>query len=444
MAITASGVGSGLDIENIISQLMTLERQPLIALERRESDTRSQISAYGNLKSSISSFQDAMKDLSTLDAFKIFQTDSSAEGVVTASADSNAAAGIYDIDVTRLAENHKLGSDAFAETDQFGGGAGDTLTLTVGADSAAIDLSSATTLSGVRDAINSATDNPGVTAAILNVGGGDQRLVLTADESGYDSRVQLSFSGGISAATFNFATTNRDDLGAPLADLTELDAAYSIDGFALSSASNKISSTIDGLDIELEGVGSAILNVTRDSTAIEESAKAFVDAYNNVFSTVDQLRAGELAGDSTLRSITSQMRSILNVAPTGLTGSYSALSELGIKTDRDTGQLTIDSTEFGTALDTDFSSVAQLFANDDQGYAFRFEALAGALIDNDGLIDSRVESMNGRVRGLEADQASLERRLEQREVGLRRQYAALDQLVGSLQSTSSFLLQNFG
>lgn len=443
MAITAAGVGSGLDIETIVSQLMSLERQPLVALQRRESDTRAQISAYGSLKSAISSFQDAMKGLSSLDAFRIFQSESSDEGVMTASAASEAAAGIYNLDVTRLAQNHKMGSDAFLETDTHGGGAGDALTLTVGTESTTIDLSTAKTLSEIRDAINSATDNPGVTATILNVGGGNQRLILTAEESGYDSRVQLSFGGAIGAGTFNFATTNQDSQGATLTDLMELDASYSIDGFDLTSSSNNITTVIDGLNITLKGEGSAILNVTRDSGAIEESAKKFVDAYNNVFSTMAALREGDLAGDSTLRSVERLMRGALNTQPVGLTGSYNALSSLGIKTDRDTGQLTLNSSEFSKALDTDFNSVAQLFANDDQGYAFRFETLADSMLDNDGVIDSRVDGLNSRVKRLESDQAELERRLDLREIAMRRQYSALDQLVGSLQSTSAFLLQNF-
>ncbi|MDJ0740334.1 MAG: flagellar filament capping protein FliD [Gammaproteobacteria bacterium] len=443
MAITAAGVGSGIDIETIVSQLMTLERQPLTALERRESDTRAQISAYGSLRSAVSTFQTAMRDLSTLDAFRVFLSESSDEDVMTASADSDAAAGIYNLNVTRLAQNHKMGSGQFAATDTFGGGAGDALTLTVGTDSATIDLSTASTLEQVRDAINSATDNPGVTATILNVSATDQRLILTADESGYEDRVQLSYGGAINATTFNFATTNQDNLGATLVDLTELDASYSIDGFALTAASNSISTVIDGLSIDLKGVGSATLNVTRDNASIEESAKAFVDAYNGVLSTIDSLRADDLSGDSTLRSIVSGMRNTINTLPTGLTGSYNALSQLGIKTDRDTGQLTFDSGEFNSALDTDFASVAQVFANDDQGFAFRFAALADSFLDEDGLIDSRVDGLNTRVRRLDDEQADLERRLDLREIALRREFAALDQLVGSLQSTSNFLFQNF-
>lgn len=443
MAITASGVGSGIDIESIVSQLMTLERQPLVALERRESDTRAQISAYGSLKGAISSFQDAMQDLSSLDAFRVFQSESSDDGVITASADGSAAAGIYNLDVERLAQNHKMGSDAFAETQVFGGGAGDGLTLTVGTESVVIDLTAAKTLSEIRDAVNSAGDNPGVTATILNVGDGQQRLILTADESGYEQRVQLSFNGGVNATSFNFSTTNRDSQGTPLGDLAELDAAYRIDGFALTSASNNITSVIDGLDIQLEGEGSATLNVTRDTAAIEESATAFVEAYNNVFATIETLRAGELAGDSTLLSIERQMRGVINTAPVGLSGSFDALSQVGIKTDRDTGQLTLDSREFGAALDADFAGAASLFANDGQGYAFRFDALAASMLDDAGLVDSRVDGLNTRVRRLETDQAELERRLDLRETALRRQYAALDQLVGSLQGTSTFLLQNF-
>lgn len=443
MAITAAGAGSGLDIESIVSQLMTLERQPLVALQRRESDTRAQISAYGTLKSAVSGFRDAMQDLSSLDAFRVYQADSSDDGVMTASADGSAANGIYNIDVTRLAQNHKMGSDAFAAGTTFGGGVGDSLTLTVDGASSVIDLSSAQTLSGLRDAINSAADNPGVTATILNVGGDQQRLILTAGESGYAKRVELSFGGALGAGSFNFATTNRDPDGVVLSDLAELDAAFTIDGFDLTASSNNVTGVIDGLDIQLEGAGSAVLDVTRDTEAIQASAQAFVDAYNKVLSTVADLRAGQLSGDSTLRSMESRMRAVLNTPPSGLTGSFNALSQLGIKTNSDSGRLELDDDTFGAALDTDFASVAQLFANDDQGYAFRFDALAGNFLEDDGLIDSRVDGLDSRVRRLEDSQSELERRLDLREVALRRQYTVLDQLVGSLQSTNTFLLQSF-
>jgi len=443
MAITAAGVGSGLDIENIVSQLMKLERQPLVSIQSQVSVTQAKISSYGTLKSAISSFQDAMKELSTLDAFRKYASASSDEGVMTATADSDAAAGIYNLDVTRLAQHHKMGSDEHAETDTFGGKNNDALTLTLGANSVTIDLSSAPTLSGVRDAINAAADNPGVTATILNTGNGNQRLILTSDESGYDNRIELSYGGRVKAGDFGFATANQDGQGNTLTNLQDLDAAYSIDGFALTSATNNISSAIDGLSIELKGEGAATLNVSRDTAAVEESAKAFVDAYNNVLTTIGTLREEGLSGESSLSSIIRSLRGVLNTSPVGLTGSFSALSQLGIKTNPKTGELEINATEFAAALDNDYSGVAQVFAHDDQGVAFRFDRLADSFLDSDGLIDGRVDGYNARIRRLENDEANMERRLELKEKALRAQYSALDSLVGSLQSTSTFLFQNF-
>jgi len=442
MAITAAGVGSGLDIESIVSQLMTLERQPLVNLQRQESATNTQLSAYGQIKSAISSFQDAMQELSTEDKFKIFTSTSSDEDVLTAETTSSAAAGIYNLTVNRMAQNHKMGSDEFADTDTLGGTAGDELILTVGADSFNVDLSTAQTLSQIRDAINSDEDNPGVTATILNTGGGNQRLILTADESGYDNRVQLSYGGSINAATFNLATTNYDsDISASMTDLTKLDASFNIDGFALTAASNSVSGVMDGITFDLKKTGSVTLNVERDTDSIKESAQSFVDAYNEVLSTLDRFGQGALSGDSTLRSIASQMRNVLNTAPTSLNTNLSALSEVGIKTNAETGKLELNSTEFSDALDADFAGVSELFSNDNQGYAFRFDAMADSMLDVDGLIDSREDGLQERISGYQDAQADFERRLELKERALRSQYAALDSLVGSLQNTSAFLLQ---
>lgn len=443
MAITAAGVGSGIDIETIVSQLMTLERQPLDRLESRESVTNAQLSAYGQIKSALSSFQDAMSDLSSIDEFKIYSSTSSDEDVLTAETDESAASGIYNLTIDQLAQNHKLGSAEFADTDTIGGGGvDDKLTLTVGTESMDVDLSTAKTLTEIRDAINSDENNPGVTATILNTGGGNQRLVLTSNESGYENRVQLSYGGTIDANTLNLATTNQDSDGVTLTDLADLDAVFSIDGFSLTSSSNNVSGVMDGITFDLKQTGSVTLNIERDTESIEASAQAFVDAYNAVLSTINTQRNGQLSGDSSLRSIEGLMRNVLNTAPSGLSGIFSSLSEVGIKTNAETGRLELDSSDFSEALNADFDSVAQLFANDDQGFAFRFEALAESLLDTDGLIDAREDGLRDRISTLQDQQADYERRLELKEKALRSQYAALDSLVGSLQTTSDFLTQN--
>ena len=443
MAITAAGVGSGLDIEGIVTQLMSLERRPLVAIQQKVSSTEAEISSLGSFKSQLSTFQDAMQELSSLDAFRKFTTASSDDAVANATADGDAAAGVYNIDVTRLAQNHKQGSKEFASGATVGGTTGDALTLTVDGEFMTVDLSTASTLTELRDAINEASDNPGVTATILNVGGGNQRLILTAEESGYDKRVDVSYGGSLGAATFDFALANTDSEGATLTDLAELDAAFSIDGFALTSSGNRVDDAIDGLTIALTGEGKTQLTLARDDAGIEASAKKFVDAYNALLNNIDALENREFSGNGVPRSVAQGLRDVLNTAPSGLTGSFDSLSQVGILTNATTGDLEFDAEAFGDALNADFSSVAQLFANDDQGVAFRFDVLIDSFLDSqDGLIDARIDSLNDRKDTLETSEGNWERRLELKEASLRSQYAALDSLVGSLQSTSAFLFQN--
>lgn len=441
MAITAAGVGSGLDIETIVSQLMSLERRPLLALQQKEAVAKAQISDFGSLKSVVSSFKDAMDKLGTADKFKIFSPVSSDETVLTASASSSAAGGSYTLDVQRLAQNHKQGSSPFAPGATFGGTAGDSLTLTVNGTSSTIDLSSAKDMAGVRDAINSAADNPGVTATIVD-DGTNEHLILTSDESGYDQRVQLSYGGSITSGTFGFGTLNTDSVGATLVDLTKLDASFSVDGIAITAASNQASGVVDGLTFNLKGVGSSVLSVDRDTQSIEASAQEFVDAYNAVLQKVDELKSGSIGNDSMLRGVVSRLQGVLNTSVTGLTGSFSSLSEIGISSNSKTGELELDSAKFDAALTTDFSAVSDVFTDATSGYATRFIDVADDMLQSNGLFDSRVDTLNKQVTTYQNKESNLEFNLQLKEKSLRSQYAALDALIGSLNSTSAFLTAN--
>ena len=227
-------------------------------------------------------------------------------------------------------------------------------------------------------------------------------------------------------------------------DLTQLDASYSVDGIALTSATNKVSGVIGGISFDLKQVGSADLTLTRDTAKITDTAKAFVDAYNNLQNTMTTLRNGDLQGDSTIVSIQRQLRSVINTSPVGLSSSYDTLTSVGITTNAKTGELDFNTTTFESALNSDFAGVADLFANDNQGFAFRFEALAKTMQDNNGLINSREDGLNDRIKRVQADELSMQAQLDLKEKSLRSQYAALDGLVGRLNSTSQFLAQQLG
>ena len=150
--ISSAGIGSGLDVNSIVSQLMVLERRPLDVLQQKKEDIDSRISAYGNLKSALATFQDAMQQLSTPTALKIFTATSGNDAVFTASATNTAAASSYGVEVVRLAERHKFASKELLDTDTIGGKNNDALEIQVGAnpaDTLSVDLSTAKTLGDI-------------------------------------------------------------------------------------------------------------------------------------------------------------------------------------------------------------------------------------------------------------------------------------------------------
>ncbi len=444
MAITAGGVGSGLDVEGIVSQLMYLERQPIRNLESKNKELEARLSSFGKLKSALSSFQSAMAELKTLDKFKIFSATSSDEDVLNVSADSSAASGIYNINVTRLAQNHKLGSEAISSVDTFSG----SLLLSVNGNTLEVDTSGLT-LSGIRDKINSDVDNPGITATIINTATGVQRLVLTSEESGTENAITVdetnvsnTSSGPVSSA-LGLSILNKDPLGAAIS-IAELDAEFTIDGIdpPIYSSSNSVTSVIDGISLELKNVGSSVLNLDIDKDSIKDSVQGFVDAYNDLWGTFDSLASGDLSGDSSIRSLRDSIRNIFITPTAGLSGSFNALIDIGINTDAKTGRLSLNTSTLSDAVNNDLNSLAELFANDGQGFAYRLEQAAESLSASNGFLDSREETLRYQIRYNEDQTQSLEARMELREKAMRAKFAQLDSLIGSMQSTSAFLANN--
>ena len=166
----------------------------------------------------------------------------------------------------------------------------------------------------------------------------------------------------------------------------------------------------------------------------------FVTAYNTLAKTIGDLRNKGLQGDRVLLAVESQFQKIFNSAPAGLTTSLKYLAEIGITTTK-TGQLTLDGAKFDKALEEDYQAVAQLFSNDDQGYAFRLNALAETLLDSKGLISARTTSLDEQKDDLAKQQANIEFRLAGIEKSLRAQFSSLDALISNLTASGNFLSQ---
>ncbi len=432
-SIIAGGIGSGLDIEGIISSLMAIERQPINRLNVRQQELEAQLSAYGTLKGAVSEFQSAMKNLASLDKFDVNTASSSDDAVFTATASSAAVPGSFSIDfsdngINQLAVAHKMNSVDFVDTSTSIAATG-ALEISVGGNAFSITIDASNdTLDGIKNAINNAADNTGVTATIINVDSGS-RLILTSDKTG------LSESITITPGTVATALGTTDVTAAA-------DAIFSVDGNLVTSSSNTVIGVIEGVTFELQTLGVAgtteTLTVERDLTTVKENIQTFVDKYNTLRGTLGFLSKDTLDGDSTLRSIESQFRTLLNTSPTGLTTSLGFLSEIGITTQR-SGDLELDLSVLDTALAADFEGVAELLADNNEGYAFRLEALADDLLDIDGTIDVREDGINFRIDTIESDIEGFEFRLEIIETRYRRQFGALDALIAGLNATSSFL-----
>ncbi len=433
--ITAPGVGSGLDVQSIVDQLMSIERAPLNRLEADKQDLESQLSAFGKLKSALSTFQTSFKDLKTVSSFEVYKAESSNEAAFTATADSTAAIGFNSIQVVNLAESHKMGSLAIADTGTTTlGTAGDQMTFTVNGNAFTVNAGGLT-LSALRDAINDAPDNTGVSASIVSENSGSHRLVLTSTETGNANAISITSTGTVGT-----------DLG--LTDINnpaQLDAEILVDGlYTVTRSGNVINDAISGVTLTLlsETTTPDQLTVSRDIDGVKESIQTFVDAFNELNKVFDDLsgEGDDLEADNTLRSIENQVRDVFNTPPTGLTGSYSYLSEVGVSIQRD-GTLSLDATALEKAVNTDFAGLADMFANDNQGYLFRLDSLISNFVQSSGLIDARQDGLNARIDTSSQRIQDMEYRLELREQRLLDQFTALDTLMGQLNGTSAFLTQ---
>jgi flagellar hook-associated protein 2 len=431
--ISAPGVGSGLDVNSIVQQLMAIERRPLNRLEADKRDLQTQLSAFGQLKSALSTFQSAFADLKSLDAFEVYKAESADEAAFTATTNSSAAVGSSDIQVISIAEAHKMGSLAIADTDTTTlGGAGDQLTATINGNAFSVDIGGMT-LSQIRTAINEAPDNTGISATIITENSGSNRLVLTATETGNDNALNLSFSGSVGTALG--MTDNNDPL--------QLDAEMLVDGiYTITRASNTIDDAISGVTLNLlnESTSAAQLTISRDTGKVQETVQGFADAFNELNSMINSLsgEGNDLEADSTIRNIENQIRDVFNTTPVGLTTSLSYLSEIGLSFQRD-GTLSLDTDTLDDAINSDFAGVAELFASDDQGYLFRLDTLIDNFVFTDGLIDTREDGINSRIDTTDKRISDMEYRLELREQRLFNQFARLDELMGQLNGTSQFL-----
>lgn len=447
--LTSTGLGSGLDINGLVSQLVAAEKATKQSqITRAQTSTVTTISALATLKGAMSTFNSALTPLKTVEVFAARSATSSDQEFFSASATNVASPGSYDVQVEALASAHQISSNAVVGGSNVAVGTG-TLTIAVGADSFSVAIDAPNnTLAHIRDAINSAVENGGkVSATIVNASDG-AHLVLTGSAAGQANAINVTQSGGDGGLarfeTGPVLTTNYRQLR------EARDAEVWIAGYQHFSATNSISNVIDGVTINLLKADPGevkTLTVANDTAATVGRVKTFVDQFNALAKQIATLRsyepatkkAGPLLGDSMLRTIEGELRGKLTNPVAGTTGAYQTLASVGITTDKD-GTLKLDSAKLTAAMAADFEGVSKLFGSAD-GVAARMADALTPRLAADAEIDIRTKRLNQKSLDLQKEQAALDARMLKVEARYKAQFNNLDSLLAKMSSTSSYLSQ---
>lgn len=467
-AITSLGIGSGLDVNTMVNQLVALESRPLTQLQSQATQLRTQVSSYGQLSSLFSSLQTAANKLTGTSLWSQAKATSANESVVQVVGGSNAAPGSYNISVDTLATSQTVvAASSLASKDELVGGGIMTLEIgswdtppmnfvpQVGRDPVAITVTADDTLATLRDKINGT--GAGVTASIVTDASG-ARLSLRSTATGAENGFRLSVNDDDGAAIDDGLGLSRFayDPGAGSTGMERKQAAgnavASVNGIEVESASNELEGVVDGLTLRLrqEG-GSADIAVTSDREAVKTAIQDFATAYNNLSKLITEQTkydaasktGGPLQGDSAATGLQRQLRSLL-AAGSEASSVFTRLSDVGLAMTRD-GTLSVDSAKLDSAT-TNLAELKKAFSANDadaqkDGFARRYADLAQQVLGLDGSLTTRTEGLRQRITKNGEDQTALEDRVERFRARLVAQYTAMDGNLSRLNALSSYVTQ---
>lgn len=467
--ITSAGIGSGLDIESLISKLVASERTPITQLQTRTTGLQTKLSAFGKLQGSLATLRDAAAKLTRPDMWTANLPSSTDATSVTVSAGTASIPGNFSVSVQKLATSQTISSKVLPTaptavgsgflTVQLGSWNADQSEFTPNPDKTSVKidiLPGQDSITAIRDKINAA--GAGVVASIVTDTSGP-RLVMRSSETGesnafrvsvVDSDGTINDDAGLSALAF--------DPSAGLSAMTQNTAAgnasATLNGIQVNSQSNTLKDAIDGLNVTLlkPTTADVTLTVSQDKDTIKKSIEEFVTAYNAVITLMrDQSKydaenktAGTLQGDGTLIGIQGRLRS-LAAGSTTLGGSLTRLADIGLDPASD-GTLKINSTKLGKALGS-LDDLKKMLAGTDSaneandGLAQQLRRLTDQMLSTDGSLTTRQKGLQSNITANGKREDALELRVALTETRLRARYTALDTQMGKLNNLSSYVSQ---
>ncbi|EJM73271.1 flagellar filament capping protein FliD [Pseudomonas sp. GM60] len=460
------GLGSGLDTTAIVKALVDADKSAKQSQINRQTTTNtSQISGIGTLKSVLANFQTAIKNLgsTTTPQFLGYTATSSDPKVLTSVASNSAVNGTYVIKVDSLATSSKVATAAFpSASSAIPSG---TLNITQNGITRPVDIQPGATLQSVRDAINAQQGSNGFSANIITDSTGS-RLVVGSTVTGLGSDITLSNISGLEITAGQKMGASPTATSAGAIGEFAADAKFTVDGLAITSKSNTVDGAVSGLTLNLVAGGGATSTVTvgPNSDGLKKSVQAFVDAYNQVVTSINTLTKptldkdgkptipAALTGDPLARGIMASIREPL--ASTGAGDKLTVLSQLGITTNQKTGALDFDSTKFTTAMTTQKlgGEIQTLFLGDPtatgdaaKGLLERMNSMLTpyTVTGSEGILDARSASLAKVKTNLTSQQEALDRRIETLTAVLTKKYNDMDTLVGKLKATANNITSMF-
>ena len=467
--ITSLGVGSGLDINSIVQQLVAVESRPLTQMQRAASSLQTQVSSYGKISSLFSSLQTASNKLNDSSLWTQSTATSGDTTAVSVVGGSSATAGHYAVTVQSLANNQTLASaNPLASATELAGSG--TLTLQLGtwdtgqtqftdksgSSPVTLDVTASDTLQTLRDKINGL--GAGVTASLVTDTSG-VRLSLRSSATGAENgfRISAADADGVNADAAGLSRFAFDPPGGTTAmEIKQVaaNAAATVNGIPISSTSNELSTVVEGLTLQLrkETTIAVDVAVSSDREAVKTAIRAFSDAYNQLASYIaDQTKydpgaklGGPLQGDSAVGSLQRQMRGVLNM-PSGASTAFARLSDIGLSLQRD-GTMAVDAGKLDSAT-AKLTELKKAFSNTDTltpantGFARRYAELAAQVLGVDGNLTTRTEGLRQRLTKNNDDQSKLSDRIAHFQKRLVAQYTAMDTNLSKLNGLSSYVTQ---
>jgi flagellar hook-associated protein 2 len=456
--ISSPGIGSGLDVKSIVSQLVALEKQPLTNLKLKASEVQTKISTYGQIQSMVSALSDAVSNLASVTGWNAMNASSSNSNAVSASAIGGTLPTTFSVEVQTLAKPQNTASAAILPVGgpmgagtislAIGKWSGLTPTFAIGAAAAVdITISATDTVSDVASKINGA--NAGVSASVLTDATGE-RLLLRSKATGVNAGFQLSVSSDADGVPTDAAGLSRLVVGSSLTQAA--DAAATVNGIAVSSATNTFDKTIAGVTFNVSQLTTAPveIGISQDNTSVMSNINDFVKAYNALNGVLNDATkydsatktAGLFQGDSSTLGMQSALHAAVQAVTTG-SSVFHRLADIGITQLRG-GDLSLDGSKLNTAM-SNRDEVKNLFRSTGggaaDGIAVRLKTLTSSMLSTSGFFKMKTDSYLAALDRNSKEQERVNKHATEVEASLNQKYGALDAKMSSLNALNAYVTQ---